>query len=271
VEFRFKALQQQHDPDDLDATVNLANPKSWIALFVTLLLILAAIGWSLLGRLPQTAAGAGIITRIDGVVRIEAGYQSVVAADPPAAGDRVLAGAPLITVTDPDGGVHQLTSPVGGTVMTADYRPGVVVPAGTPLVTVERDPADGPPLSAMVLVAAASAAAVRPGMAVDLTVDSVPARSFGLLRGRVLDVSDYPVTKAGLEAMVYDQATVAGMLSHGPMLLVDVELVADPATVSGYTWSSPAGPPYPLTFQASVTADIHLGSRRPIDFVFGAG
>jgi hypothetical protein len=271
VEFRFKALQQQHDPDDLDASVNLANPKSWIAVFVTLLLILGAIGWSLLGRLPQTAGGNGIITRVDGVVRIEAGYQAVVAADPPAAGDRVVAGAPLITVTDPDGAVHHLTSPVGGTVMTADYRPGVVVPAGTPLVTVEQDPAAGPPLSAMVLVAAASAAAVRPGMPVDLTVDSVPARSFGLLHGRVTAVSAYPVTQAGLEAMVYDRSTVEAMLSHGPMLLVDVELVADPATVSGYSWSSPAGPPYPLTFQATVTADIHLGSRRPIDYVFGAG
>ena len=125
MEFRFKALQQQHDPDDLDASVNLANPKSWIAVFVTLLLILGAIGWSLLGRLPQTAGGNGIITRVDGVVRIEAGYQAVVAADPPAAGDRVEAGMPLITVTDPDGAVHHLSSPVGGTVMTADYRPGV--------------------------------------------------------------------------------------------------------------------------------------------------
>lgn len=270
MEFRFKALQQQHDPDDLDTSVNLANPKSWIAVFVTLLLILGAIGWSLLGRLPQTARGSGIISRIDGVVRIEAGYQAVVAAAPPVAGDHVLAGAPLITVTDPEGVAHQLSSPVSGTVMTADYRPGVVVAAGTPLVTVESDPDTGSPLSAMVLVAAAAAAAVRPGMAVDLTVDSVPARSFGLLHGRVTAVSAYPVTQAGLQAMVYDQATVATLLSNGPMLLVDVELVVDPATVSGYSWSSPSGPPYPLTFQATVSADIHLGSRRPIDYVFGA-
>lgn len=268
MEFRFKALHQQHDPDDLDTSVNLANPKSWIAVFVTLVLIVSAIVWATVGTLPQTATGQGVITRVDGVIRIEVNYAAVISAAPVAVGNHVAAGDPLVTVADQGGASHRLLSPSAGTVMTADYRPGVVISAGTAVITLERD-AVGAPLSAMIVVPTAVSLRVQPGMAVDLNVDTVPARAFGVLHGRVSAVSQYPVTGAGLEAMVYDATTVRKLLSGGPAALVTVELITEPTTVSGYAWTSPAGPPYPLAFQSAVDADIHLGQKRPIEYVFG--
>lgn len=269
MEFRFKALHQQHDPDDLDTTANLANPRSWVAVFVTLVLIASAIVWALVGTLPQTATGTGVITRAGGVIRVEIDYPAMMSAAPVTAGSHVEAGDPLATVSDQAGVSHQLRAPAAGIVMTADYRPGVVVPAGAAVVTLERDPDTGSGLSAMVVIPTAVSIGVQPGMTVDLTVDSVPARAFGLLHGRVSSVSRYPVTQAGLESIVYDPATVRNLLAVGPSALVTVELLTDATTVTGYSWSSPSGPPYPLAFQSGVSAAIHLGDKRPIQYVFG--
>ncbi len=269
MEFRFKALRHAHDPDDLDVPVNLASPKSWITVFVILVTIVAAGGWAFLDRLPQTETGSGVLSRTDGVVRVEIGYQAVVQRTLVVAGGHVVAGQQLITVRDGADTARTVVAPVAGTVMVADYPAGVVVQPGVAVVVLERDPSSGPQLAAIVVVPLATASAIRPGMSVDLTVASVPARVYGLLQGTVSAVSGYPVTAAGLQSVIYDPALVQSLLAPGAATLVTVQLVNQPSSASGYRWTSPAGPPFPLAFQSAVTASFHLGDRRPIDYVFG--
>ena len=269
MDFRFKALRHQHDPDDLDTSVNLANPKSWIALFVTLVILVAATAWALLGSLPQTVVGDGVLSRAGSVLRVKVDYPGLVQRSYVVAGQQVSAGAPLVTVTDQSGAPHQLTAPASGTVMVSDAIPGVVVDPGDSLVTIERAPAAGPALSAMIVVPAQSAAAVQPGMAVDLSLSDVSASTFGLLRGRVSTISAYPLTSLELGSLVYDSVTIGRMMAGDAVVLVTVDLLVDPSTPSGYSWSSPTGPPYRLSFQSGVNGAIHLGQRRPINYVFG--
>ena len=269
MDFRFKALRHQHDPDDLDTSVNLANPKSWIALFVTLVIIVAATAWALLGSLPQTVVGDGVLSRAGSVLRVKVDYAGLVQRAYVVAGQHVAAGAPLVTLTDQSGAPHELTAPASGTVMVSDAVPGVVVDAGEALVTIERQPADGPALSAMIVVPAQSAGAVQPGMAVDLSLNNVSTSTYGLLHGRVSTISAYPLTGLELGTLVYDPSTIARMMADHAVVLVTVDLVGDTSTPSGYSWSSPAGPPYRLSFQTGVSGAIHLGQRRPINYVFG--
>ncbi len=269
MEFRFKALRHQHDPDDLDTTVNLANPKSWIAVFVMLVMIVAATAWALLGHLPQTISGSGVLSRPGSILRVQVDYSGTVRQGDVHAGEQVAAGTRLLTIVDQAGVAHDLSSPAAGTVMVADAMAGVSVEAGEPLVTIERAVTSGPLLSAMIVVPSAVAIGVRPGMDVDLSVATVSARTYGLLHGRVSSVSAYALTGIELRSLVYDPSTVTSLLAQGSMALVTVDLTPDRTTPSGYSWSSPVGPPAAPAFQSEVTGDIHLGERRPIDYVFG--
>ena len=269
MDFRFKAMREAHDPDDLDTAISLANPKSWIVLFVALLLIVGAGLWAFLGTLPRSISGVGVLSRAGGVVRVEAGFSGVLSSVIIHPGDHIAAGAVVATVSDPEGTAHRITAAVAGTVMVADYEPGAAIAAADPIAIVERDAPSGPALSAMILVPADQATGIAPGTAVELTVASAPSRSFGLLKGNVASVSRFPVTATGLAAVVYDASTVTGLTSGAAVSLVTVVLQPDSATPSGYAWTSPTGPPFPLSFQTGVTADFRLGSFRPIDYIFG--
>lgn len=272
MDFRFKAMREAHDPDDLDTAISLANPKSWIALFVALLLIVAAALWAFLGTLPRSIGGAGVLSRAAGVLRVETGFAGVLSTVFVRPGDHLVPGAPVARVADPAGQQHLVTAAAGGTVMVADFEAGSAISAADPIAILERDPdpaAGDRALSAMVVVPADRATGITVGTAVELTVASAPSRSFGLLRGRVSDVSRFPVTPTGLSAVVYDASTVKTLTDGAAVSLVTVTLDADPGTPSGFAWTSPTGPPFPLGFQTGVTADFQLGSFRPIDYIFG--
>jgi HlyD family secretion protein len=56
-------------------------------------------------------------------------------------------------------------------------------------------------------------------------------------------------------------------LRGGPVYEVTVQLQPDPATPSGYRWSSQAGPPRPLSGGTLASADLVLGQQRPMALV----
>jgi HlyD family secretion protein len=48
---------------------------------------------------------------------------------------------------------------------------------------------------------------------------------------------------------------------------VIVTIEEDPATPSGYKWSSPKGPPFELSHGTLATGAVVLDEQRPLDFV----
>ena len=53
MKFRFKALERQRQPDQLDSPLLLATPRGWVAVF-TVLITTVMIGlWGFLGSIPR--------------------------------------------------------------------------------------------------------------------------------------------------------------------------------------------------------------------------
>jgi HlyD family secretion protein len=59
--FRKESLERLSSPERLDQLMEVVNPKSWISLASLGLLITAALLWSILGRIPITVEGRGIL------------------------------------------------------------------------------------------------------------------------------------------------------------------------------------------------------------------
>nr|WP_314628713.1 NHLP bacteriocin system secretion protein [uncultured Noviherbaspirillum sp.] len=68
--FRKAALENLSMPERLDAGMQIARPRAWIALATILLLLLAAVAWSIAGSLPASVEGQGIIIREGGTFNI---------------------------------------------------------------------------------------------------------------------------------------------------------------------------------------------------------
>jgi HlyD family secretion protein len=100
--FRKKALDRAASPEQLDQVIQLVRPQHWLPLAAFGSLMVAGVAWSIIGRIPVTVAGQGVLTYPSTVVDIQsvgAGQLSRVNAK---VGDFVKKGAVLATIAQPD-------------------------------------------------------------------------------------------------------------------------------------------------------------------------
>src|SRR5215831_9957129 len=70
--FRDKALEQLASPEQLDHLMRVVHPRGWLALATFAALVLTALVWSVLGRLPSTVTGRGVLIHPHQVVDVQA-------------------------------------------------------------------------------------------------------------------------------------------------------------------------------------------------------
>jgi multidrug efflux pump subunit AcrA (membrane-fusion protein) len=174
MKFRFKALQRQREPDELDTPTRLAAPRAWAALLVTFAVVAGAGAWSVVGRLPQNLSASGVLVHPLGVSALQSEYAGLVSRVLVAPGDSVTTGQDVADITDPTGAVRTVRSPFSGLVAGAPVATGQAVRPGSTVLTVERT--DGPDdrLVAMLFLPSSQALAVTPGEPVDLSVSTLP-------------------------------------------------------------------------------------------------
>jgi NHLM bacteriocin system secretion protein len=144
-----------------------------------------------------------------------------------------------------------VTSPVAGRVAELSAERNGTITAGQPLLSVIPTSGEGR-LEAIAFVGSADGKLVKVGDVVHVRPSSLPAREQGRMRGVVTDVSDAPVTDRALARMLGNQTMVAQMTNRDAPFAVRIALEPDPATPSGYEWTSGQGP------------DIRLGAGTPV-------
>jgi HlyD family secretion protein len=108
---------------------------------------------------------------------------------------------------------------------------------------------------------------VRPGMAVQLSPSTVQQEVYGFLVGEVASVAPFPSTYEGILRTLGSDDLVQALNVGTAPIEIHVELTADPASASGYRWSSSVGPAAPLESGTLGTATIITGEQRPLDFI----
>lgn len=97
--FRKKSLDKLSSPEQLDKMIIINSPMTWLALAGGVFIILVALIWGVLGRVPITENGSGILIS-DGIVNsIYAGTQGVITKAHVSSGDSVKAGDVLYEVS----------------------------------------------------------------------------------------------------------------------------------------------------------------------------
>ena len=87
---------------------------------------------------------------------------------------------------------------------------------------------------------------------------------------RVTRVAHIPTTAEGMVHLLKDQQLAASLSAGGPAFAVDVELLPDPGTPSGFVWSSTPGPAVALSPGTLATGHVRVRSRRLIEFAVPA-
>lgn len=269
MNFRFKALAKLREPDELDTPTALTSARGWVTLLALTAVTAAAVAWTVFARLPQTVSADGLITPPNGAAQVQSQYAGVVLEIHANDGGQVRPGQDLAVVRDAQGATHGIISVFAGQVISVEVAQGEVISVGSTVATIERSVPGGIQLVAMLFVPSSQSAGVAPGESVGLSVASAPAAAFGLLRGRVLSVSHFPLTAPAISALLGGAVPAGALAAAGGKLLVTVSLALDRRTVSGYSWTTAAGPPQALLPLVSATGTITFGARAPITLLFG--
>lgn len=267
MKFRGRALQKMREPDELDRPIMLVDTRGWTALFVILSVVLGGAIWAITGNLPITMTAPGILTTAEGNRAVTTRHAGTVAKTIAKPGQQVTAGDPLLDVTGEDKKSQSIAAPIDGTVLTVALVGQTVSPGDT--VTTIAAASEGSDLVAQVFVPTSKATSVRTGTDVLLEVEGMPEAQFGLLKGTVVSVGQFPIDPSMAVVMVGSQSTADELTREQPTVPVTIKLETDADTKSGFAWTSKDGPPFQVPSQHMVDASFHLGDRSPFGAVLG--
>jgi len=160
---------------------------------------------------------------------------------------------------------ENVVSPYGGEVIELKVDNGSIVPAGTPLFSIQPDVKS---LDMLVYLPASKAKEAKPGMDVQISPSTVKREEFGFMMGKVTFVADYPATSAALMRNFNNESLVKSLVADGPVTELRVNLIADTATPSGFKWSSSRGPEITISSGTICTVQIVTREQRPISLLF---
>lgn len=159
---------------------------------------------------------------------------------------------------------RQILSPHAGRVVEMLVNRGDVVSPGTAVLSLEVITED---LVAVLFVPASAGKRVRAGMPVRVSPSTVKREEYGSMLGTVTSAAAFPATQRGMTKLLGNDALVTKLMEAGPLIQVDVALLQDPATPTGYRWSSSRGPTLEISSGTLATGDVIVKEDRPISLV----
>ena len=264
--FRKAALERLSSPEELDQLMQVTTPKGWLALLGLVSLIVVALIWGIFGNIPTKVSGQGILLNAGGVTQVSPLTTGRIQGIYVNTGDVIPKGKTIARISNDNGERERVVSPQAGRVLEIRATEGSVVSAGSPIISLSLSEQGIASLEAVIYVPVADGQKIRPNMPVELTPATVNRQEAGYIPGRVISVSEFPVTREGMLRTLGSDTLVQKFAANDAVIEVQVLLQGDPASSSGYRWSSKE-PNVVIDTGTLSTAQIITQQRRPIGMV----
>ncbi|MGA2985522.1 MAG: NHLP bacteriocin system secretion protein [Terriglobia bacterium] len=156
-------------------------------------------------------------------------------------------------------------SPYDGQVIEMKAVPGSLVAAGSPILSIQPQ---GNTLEVLVYLPSLQAKAVQPGMAAEISPSTVKREEFGFIRGKVVYAGEFPASFDALMRNFQNETLVRSIMAAGPVTELRVILERDPASMSGYKWSSSRGPAITISSGTLCTVQVITRQQPPVSLLF---
>jgi biotin carboxyl carrier protein len=298
--YQKKALAKLNAPERQDLLFAVVPSVGWVALAAVVIAIFSALIWSVFGIMADKVSGYGIIVDSSGTANItptssgrviELNFktgdtvrkgdvvavieqseleqnlylQTEQAHDSQSNEDMASRAAQISSTKEQLHKSSTVVSPYDGTVIGSRLRVGDVVQGGTPLYDLRLNK-EREDMLAVVYVPVLEGSRIKNNSIIQVSPGAVESSEYGSLLGRVISVSDYPVTS---ERMVYwtgnkELASWILQKNSGAAIEVLVELIKDSDTKSGYLWTSVLGPDEKIQSGMVCTANAVVKRQAPV-------
>jgi HlyD family secretion protein len=162
----------------------------------------------------------------------------------------------------------QIVSPYSGRILELAVNPGQVVDQGIRLGSMDvQDPSSQ--MVGITYFSVADGKKIQPGMALQITPETVKRERFGGILAKVTNISAFPITKEAAASVVGNPEVVQGLVTDQQPGLIQVYggLQKDSGTFSGYKWSASKGPRMKMSPGTTTTVRVKVEERAPITFL----
>lgn len=251
--FRKVALERMSSPEQLDTLMQVTAPRSWLALLGLTSLLIIAVVWGFVGRIPTELSSSAILLYQGGIKNIVSQTTGQVMDLSIRAGDVVNQGEVIAEIGNPaQDMVTQILSPYDGRILELKAAEGGFVTPGGSLASLEFA-GTGAALEALLYLPSNQSVAVRPGMPVRITLTN--SSQAQVVHGLVASVGQFPASYAGILNQVGSEELALMLATHPQAVEVRVAL------------AQPAPGQEPLRSGLLGSAAIVIGEQRPIELV----
>ncbi len=155
-------------------------------------------------------------------------------------------------------------SPYDGRVLELMADRGDLVNPGTAILSMELISEE---LMAVLFVPASAGKQVTQGLVARISPSNVKREEYGFIVGKVVSAAEFPSTSRGMMRLLSNEELVTKLMKEGPPIQIDVALERDPATPTGFKWSSSRGPELEISSGTLAQGSVIVREERPISLV----
>ena len=157
-----------------------------------------------------------------------------------------------------------MISPYDGRVLELMADRGDLVTPGAAILSMELISEE---LMAALFVPASAGKQVTPGLVARISPSNVKREEYGFILGKVVRAAEFPSTSRGMMRLLANEELVNKLMKEGPPIQIDVALERDPATPTGFKWSSSRGPELAISSGTLASGSVIVREERPINLV----
>lgn len=252
-------------PDQLDTMLTVTGSRSWLGLVAIGLLVTVFIIWAFTGTITDEVTGQGILLRPGGVSRDVSPVEGQVESIEISPGETIKEGQAVAVLNHPDYGEYTVKSSDSGRVLEVYMRLGELLKTGNILFSLEISNGGTEAPEAILFVPAEEGRQVKQGMEVKLASAGFSPEEYGYMLGRVNEVADYPSTFEGVLSVVGHEELANRMMADGLPVRIQVELLRDEQTTSGFRWTTGRGPDTVIHSGMLIRGEIIVREERPVN------
>ncbi|GHU49222.1 hypothetical protein FACS1894127_1940 [Clostridia bacterium] len=160
-----------------------------------------------------------------------------------------------------------ITAKSSGVVSGLTVQPNDFVQIGDVVGNIVRSGQTSGNLDVILYVPLDKGKQVEAGMDVNISPTTANREEHGYIIGRVVSVSASSVTQESMMSILQNMQLVQAFSRDTAVIEVEVELLRDGGTTSGYKWSTPRGAPFAIRFGTVCGGEIVVSNQKPIEKV----
>ena len=158
----------------------------------------------------------------------------------------------------------RIRAPVSGRITEIKAQVGAVLQAGESVLGIQTGD-EG--LDVLIYVSTADGKRVAPGMPARVSPNTVRHVEYGYMTGVVESISQFPASVDSMAAILQNQELAETFSNSGTPYSGRIALTPDPASASGYAWTSAKGAEVEITSGTVARVEIEVESQPPITLV----